>query len=135
VKVRPLGDTSAKQIIVAPGDVIHWQWSIFASEPGQYDLALTITTFEGKSARALATLSPPIMVHLSVGTTISHQVNSVQSGIIAWSGVVVALAAIFAFRGPLVNLIRARKEAREAEVKAREVEQEEERYRDRDGYR
>ncbi|MEU6141434.1 hypothetical protein ABZ848_13840 [Streptomyces sp. NPDC047081] len=123
VEVKPLADTKTKQVIAQPGDIIRWQWTVAANEPGNYDLVLELTTYQGDSERALATLTPPITIHLSVHNTFSHRVSSMRNGLIAWGGVAMALAALFAFRTPLISFVRSKNEARQ-----------EKRSRGQDGY-
>jgi hypothetical protein len=111
VKVQLLADTKTKQVIAEPGDVVSWQWSVTAGEPGDYELLLVLTTYQQDSDRALATLHPPITIHLSVNNTWSHRIDSMRNSLIAWGGVAVALGAIVAFRAPLVVFARARMDA------------------------
>ncbi|MGQ4388893.1 hypothetical protein [Streptomyces sp. SAS_270] len=123
VKVRLLADTATEQVIAAPGDAAHWQWTVTPSESGDYDLVLVLTTYQGDSDRALATLTPPITVHLVASNTLSHQVSSMQNTLITLGGVAMAVTTLFAFRAPLLSVTRARKEARREKKK-----------RGRDGY-
>lgn len=102
-----------KQVIAQPGDLAEWQWSVSAGEPGDHDLALTVTTFQGDSDRALDTLAPPISVHLSVRDTWSHRFASMQDGLYTAAGIAGALAGVYALRAPLTELVRGRREARQ----------------------
>lgn len=111
VKVAPLADAKSKQIIAEPGDSADWLWSVTASEPGNYELMLTLTTYQRDSDRALATLTPPITVHLSVSDTWPHRIDSMRTSLIAWGSVAVALTALFAFRTPLTAFARTRRDA------------------------
>ena len=110
VKVGRLHNTGTKQVIAEPGDLATWWWTLSASEPGDYDLVLVITTYQGNSDRALATLEPPITIHLTVHNTTSHRVSSIRNLLITWGGVAMAVAALFAFRTPLVGFARARRD-------------------------
>jgi hypothetical protein len=112
VKVVLLTDAKTRQVIAEPGDSVEWQWSVSPSEPGDYDLVLALTTYQGDSDRALDTLTPPITVHLGVRNTASHRLHSMQSTLIALGGVAGALLGLYAFRAPLTEFARARGEAR-----------------------
>ncbi|MFJ2007973.1 hypothetical protein [Streptomyces chartreusis] len=112
VRVVRLHDTTARQVIAAPQDTADWNWSITATEPGSYDLVLNLTTYQKDSNRALHTLKPPITVHLQVESTWSHRIASMQDWLIALGSVAAALLALYAFRTPLTELARARREAR-----------------------
>ena len=109
VHVKLLADTGTKQVIAEPNDAAEWQWSVSPSQPGDYELVLVLTTYQGDSDRALDTLTPPITIHLSVSNTWSHMINSIQNYLIALGGVAAALAAVFAFRAPLVEFTRQRR--------------------------
>ena len=108
VQVELLADSRTKQVIAEPGDTAHWQWRVSPSEPGDYDLLLVLTTYQGESDRALDTLTPPIVIHLSVSNTLSHSISSMQAFLITSGGVAAALTAILAFRAPLLDFMRAR---------------------------
>ncbi|WP_405534523.1 hypothetical protein OG787_06305 [Streptomyces sp. NBC_00075] len=125
VRVALLTDARARQVIARPGDGVEWRWSVSSNEPGDYELLLTVTTYQGDSDRALAALTPPITVHLHVTETWSYRVSSMVSTILAWGGAAVALTALLAFRTPIVTFVRTRRIAWQ------------ERHRDnyRDGYR
>lgn len=126
VKVELLADAKTKQVIARPGDTANWQWSISPSEPGDYELVLVLTTYQGDSDRALDTLTPPITVHLSVRNTWSHRIGSMQTSLITLGSVAAALAAFFALRAPLTELVRGRRESWRQRRRGQEDE--------RDGY-
>jgi hypothetical protein len=109
-----------KQVIAQPGDPADWQWSVSATEPGDYDLTLTVTTLQGDSDRALDTLTPPITVHLTVHNTWSHRFASMQNWLYAAAGSAGALAGIYALRAPLTELVRGRREARQRRNEGRD---------------
>lgn len=111
VQTKPLADSRTRQVIALPGDRVEWWWSVSASEPGDYELLLTLTTYQGDSDRALYTLAPPIRVHLHVADTWSHRVDSMLSTILAWGGAAVALTALLAFRAPIATFVRTRRDA------------------------
>ncbi|AZQ32280.1 hypothetical protein EJ357_01390 [Streptomyces cyaneochromogenes] len=107
-----LNDTRARQVIAEPGDRAYWTWSVTATEPGAYELVLGLTTYQGDSNRALHTLNPPITVHLQVENSWSNRIASMRDWLIALGSVAAALLALYAFRTPLTELARARREAR-----------------------
>lgn len=121
VRVVLLTPMPKHQFIARPGDTAEWQWSVSATEPGDYGLALTVTTFQGDSDRALDTLAP-ITIHLSVHNTWSHRFASMQNWLYTAAGIAGALVAVHALRAPLTELVRGRREARR------------QRDEDRDGY-
>ncbi|MDQ0994077.1 hypothetical protein [Streptomyces sp. V3I7] len=112
VKVVPLSDSTTKQIIAAPRDTALWQWSVTPSEPGEYRLALAVTTYQGESDRALDTLTPPITLHLTVHDTWAHRGNALKGWLIGLGAVALALTAVLALRTPLTECAQARAEAR-----------------------
>lgn len=101
------------QVIAKPGDKAAWWWTVSASEPGDYDLALTVTTYQGYSNVALDTLSPALTVHLTVRDTWSHRWNSMLDSLGTWSAIAAALMTItgvvVACRDRLTALLRARR--------------------------
>ncbi|MEV6944816.1 hypothetical protein AB0N07_22970 [Streptomyces sp. NPDC051172] len=101
-----------KQPIVAPGENAQWQWSVSADEPGDYDLALTVITYQGNTNRALETLDPPISVHLKVYNTWSHRFSAMRNWLYTAAGIAGALVGIYALRAPLTELVQGRREAR-----------------------
>ncbi|MEU6257111.1 hypothetical protein [Streptomyces sp. NPDC047043] len=119
VRIVLLGDGS-KQAIAQPGEDAEWQWSVSADEPGDYDLALTVTTYQGESDRALDTLHPPIKIRLSVQNTWSHRIDSMNDWLITASGIATALIAIYALRAPLTEFVRTRREARRQRNQSRD---------------
>ncbi|MDX3451509.1 hypothetical protein PV396_06005 [Streptomyces sp. ME02-8801-2C] len=125
VRVTLLTDVEARQVIARPGDAVEWWWSVSSNEPGDYELLLSITTYQGDSDRALATLTPPITVRLHVDETWDHSLDAMLSTIVTWGGVAIALTALLAFRAPITTFVQTRKSTRQ------------ERHRDhyRDGYR
>ncbi|MFI7402065.1 hypothetical protein ACIBW9_16610 [Streptomyces sp. NPDC049541] len=110
--VRVVSQSEEKQPIGEPGDTAEWQWSVSATEPGDYELAVTVTTFQGDTDRALETLHPPITVHLTVHNTWSHRFTSMQNWLFTAAGIAGALAGIYALRAPLTELLRGRRDAR-----------------------
>ena len=110
VEIRPLFDSSVKQIVTQPTDQAEWEWAVSASKPGKHKLVLRITTYQGESNRALAT-SRPVTIHFRVTNTVSHSVNWVRGELVAWGGVAAAVVAIVAFRTPLLALLRARRDS------------------------
>ncbi|GAA3302402.1 hypothetical protein GCM10020295_48140 [Streptomyces cinereospinus] len=110
VAIRPLFDSSVKQIVTQPADRAEWEWAVSASKPGKYKLKLRITTYQGESNRALAT-SRPVTIQIHVTTTVSHRVSWLRGELVAWGGVAVALVAILTFRAPILTLLRARRES------------------------
>ncbi|MFF4250200.1 hypothetical protein ACFY1L_03195 [Streptomyces sp. NPDC001663] len=119
VRIVLLGDGS-EQAIAQPGEDAAWQWSVSADEPGDYDLALTVTTYQGDSNLALDTLHPPIKIHLTVHNTWSHRIDSMNDWLITASGVATALVAIYALRAPLTEFVRTRGEARRQRDQSRD---------------
>ena len=115
-----------RQAIDAPGENAQWQWSVSADEPGDYDLALTVITYQGETNRALETLSPPIKVHLKVYNTWSHRFTSMRNWLYTAAGISGALIGVYALRAPLTELVQGRREARQR--------RDENRDEDRDGY-
>jgi len=115
VRVVLRGDRRSEQVIARPGDRAAWRWSVSASEPGDYDLALTVTTYQGRSDLALDTLTPPLTVHLRVRDTWSHRWNSTLDSVGTWGGIAAALVTItgvfVACWGRLAPLLRARRES------------------------
>ena len=111
---------SRNQPIAAPGDTAGWQWSVSATEPGDYDLALTVITFQGRTDRALETLHPPITVHLKVYDTWSHRFTSMRNWLYTAAGIAGALAGIYALRAPLTEIVRGRREARKQRHEGRD---------------
>lgn len=109
VRVTLLTDARARQVIARPGDGVEWRWSVSSDEPGDYELLLTVTTYQGDSDRALATLTPPITVRLHVDETWDHRVSSMLSTLLAWGGAAVALTALLTFRAPIVTFVRTRR--------------------------
>ncbi|MFF4501485.1 hypothetical protein [Streptomyces sp. NPDC001401] len=120
VRVVMLTDSKPEQIIAQPGDPAEWQWSVSADEPGDYDLALTVTTYQGDTKRALDTLRPPIKIHLTVHNTWSHRITSLKDWLIAAGGIATALVAVYALRAPLTEFVRARGEARRQRDQSRD---------------
>jgi hypothetical protein len=112
VRVVRLNDTTARQVIAAPGDAIEWHWSVTATQPGSYGLVLGLTTYQGDSDRALDTLTPPITVRMQVENSWSHRIASMRDWLIALGSVAAALLALYAFRTPLAEFARDRREAR-----------------------
>ncbi len=127
VQVELLADNKTKQVIAEPGDTVNWQWTVSASEPGDYELVLVLTTYQGDSDRALDTLTPPITIDLTVSDSWSHRIDSMQTFLITLGSVAAALMAVFAFRAPLVDFIRNRRDSRRQQHRDQEDE--------RDGYR
>ncbi|WP_405884138.1 hypothetical protein OG762_39795 [Streptomyces sp. NBC_01136] len=117
VRIEPIAEARGKQVIARPGDRADWWWSVSASEPGDYDLFLVLTTYQEDSDRALYTLTPPITVRLRVDETWSHRVDSLLNTILAWGGAAVALTALLAFRAPLVAFVRTRRNARQERIR------------------
>ena len=120
VRVVMLTDSAPEQFIAQPGDPAEWQWSVSADEPGDYELALTVTTYQGDTKRALDTLRPPIKIYLTVHDTWSHRIVSLQDWLIAAGGIATALVAVYALRAPLTELVRARGEARRQRDQSRD---------------
>lgn len=112
VRVVRLADIKTRQVIAEPGDTVEWRWGLTASEPGSYDLVLSLTTYQGDSDRALDTLTPPITVRLQIENTWSNRVDSMRNWLIALGSVAAALLALYAFRAPLAEFVQARREAR-----------------------
>ncbi|MFD7813925.1 hypothetical protein ACFV6E_13385 [Streptomyces sp. NPDC059785] len=112
VTVKPLSDARTQQVIAAPGDEARWQWSVTADKPGDYDLTLSVTTYQGESSRALTTLNPPVTIHLTAANTASYRFSVARGWLIAAGGLVGVLGVFWALRGPVVTYTRARKEAR-----------------------
>jgi hypothetical protein len=110
VKIRPLFDSSVKQVVTQPRDWAEWEWAVSASEPGDYKLMLRVTTYQGESNRALAT-SRPVSVRLHVTNTVSHRVSWLRGELVAWGGVAAAVVALLAFRTPLLAFVRARRDS------------------------
>ncbi|MGW6732789.1 hypothetical protein [Streptomyces sp. NPDC055013] len=110
VRIRPLFDPSVKQIVTEPTDQADWEWAVSASEPGEYKLVLRITTYQGESNRALAT-SAPVTIRFHVANTVSHRLSWLRAELVAWGGVAAAVVALLAFRVPLLNMVRARRDA------------------------
>lgn len=108
--IKALTHPHDKQVVAEPGDRAMWEWSVTASKPGDYTMKLRVSTYQGVSRRALATLSPPVIIHVHVDNTVSHRVSGFRSELVSWGGVAAATIAIFAFRGPLLTLVRARRE-------------------------
>ncbi|MFE9879506.1 hypothetical protein [Streptomyces sp. NPDC005784] len=110
VKIRPLFDSSVKQIVTQPTDSAVWEWAVSATEPGTYKFVLRITTYQGESNRALAT-SHPVTIFFHVTNTVSHRVSWVRGELVAWGGVAAAVVALLAFRTPLLAFARARRDS------------------------
>ncbi|MEU6223544.1 hypothetical protein [Streptomyces sp. NPDC047042] len=113
VRVALLTDVEARQVIVRPGDAVEWWWSVSSNEPGDYELLLSVTTYQGDSDRALATLTPPITVRLHVGETWNHRLDAMLSTIVTWGGAAIALTALLAFRAPITTFVQTRRSARQ----------------------
>jgi hypothetical protein len=111
--VNVVSHSAEKQPIAVPGDTAEWQWSVSAAEPGDCKLALTVTTFQGDTDRALETLHPPITVRLKMYDTWSHRFTSMQNWLFTAAGIAGALAGIHVLRAPLTELVRGRREARQ----------------------
>jgi hypothetical protein len=131
VRVVLRGDQQREQVIARPGELAAWGWSISASEPGDYDLGLTVTTYQGRSHIALDTLAPPLTVHLRVRDTWSHRWNSTLDSVGTWGGIGAALttitAVVVACRDRLTALLRARRESWRARGQQRDAGVDEER--------
>lgn len=52
VKIRPLFDSSVKQIVTQPTDQVEWEWAVSASKPGKYKLVLRSAVFQRVVQRA-----------------------------------------------------------------------------------
>ncbi|MGW3118827.1 hypothetical protein ACWDBW_17080 [Streptomyces sp. NPDC001107] len=111
-----------RHAIAAPGETAQWQWGVSADEPGAYDLALTVITYQGETNRALETLDPPIKIRLKVYNTWSHRFTSMRNWLYTAAGIAGALVGIYALRAPLTELVQGRREARK------------QRHENRDGY-
>ncbi|MER6419906.1 hypothetical protein [Streptomyces sp. NPDC001137] len=101
-----------RQAIGAPGENAQWQWSVSADEPGDYDLALTVITYQGNTDRALETLKPPIKVRLKVYDTWSHRFTAMRNWLYTAAGIAGALVGVLALRAALADLVQGRREAR-----------------------
>ncbi|MET7474315.1 hypothetical protein ABZT17_08150 [Streptomyces sp. NPDC005648] len=119
-EVRTVMLSEARQPIVRPGESALWEWSVSADEPGDYDLGLTVITYQGETDRALETLNPPIDVRLKVRDTWSHRFASMQDWLFTAAGIAGALAGIYALRTPLADLVRGRREARSRREESRD---------------
>jgi hypothetical protein len=130
VRVVLRGDQKPEQVIARPGEKAAWRWSISASEPGDYDLGLTVTTYQGRSDLALDTPAPPLTVHLRVRDTWSHRWNSTLDSVETWGGIAAALVTItgviVACWGRLTPLLRARRESWRARGQRRDGSTDEE---------
>jgi len=109
VRIEFLADPRTRYPVTDPGDIAQWSWTVSASEPGDYDLHLGLTTYQRGSDLALHTLTPAITVRLHVTETWSYRVNSMLSTILAWGGAAVALTALLAFRTPITAFARTRR--------------------------
>ena len=125
-EVRTVLHGPRREAIAAPGENAQWQWTVSADEPGDYGLSLSVITYQGRTDRALETLSPPIEVHLKVYDTWSHRFASMRNWLYTAAGVAGALVGIYALRAPLADLVRGRREARKR--------RDENRDKHRDGY-
>lgn len=113
-------ETTAQQAIAAPGESAYWKWSVTADEPGDYDLYLTVITYQGRTNRALETLDPPIDVRLTVRDTWSHRLASMRNWLFTAAGMAGALVGLYALRAPLTELVRGRREARKQRNESRD---------------
>ncbi|MEU1268660.1 hypothetical protein [Streptomyces sp. NPDC005799] len=119
-KVRAVLLSEARQPIAGPGESAVWQWSVSADEPGDYELGLTVITYQGETGRALETLNPPIDVRLNVHDTWSHRFTSMRDWLFTAAGIAGALVGIYALRAPLAELVRERREARKRRDESRD---------------
>lgn len=119
-QVRTVLLSEARQPIARPGDSALWEWSVSADEPGDYELGLTVITYQGGTKRALETLNPPIDVHVKVRDTWSHRFTSMRDWLFTAAGIAGALVGIYALRAPLAELVRERREARKRRDESRD---------------
>ena len=113
-------ETTAQQAIAAPGESAYWKWSVTADEPGDYELGLTVITYQSDTDRALETLNPPIDVRLTVRDTWSHRLASMRNWLFTAAGMAGALVGLYALRAPLTELVRGRREARRQRNESRD---------------
>ncbi|MCH5670593.1 hypothetical protein [Streptomyces gilvus] len=119
-EVRTVLLSEARQPIARPGESALWEWSVSADEPGDYELGLTVVTYQSDTDRALETLNPPIHVRVTVRDTWSHRFSSMQDWLFTAAGIAGALAGIYALRAPLAELVRGRREARKQREESRD---------------